>query len=454
MTPVWGMTTASRKETGNDRTVLPKAVVYDPELTVSLPAFITGPSAINAMAHCVEAFYAPGANPITSLVAEEGIRAIAQGVPVAVERPEDLGGRSDTLYGAYLAGAAFAVGGVGDPPQDLPRARRRVRPPARRPAHRRPPVRDRLQRAGAARGLRARGPRARRAGHRCRRRHPGARAADRRPDRAARHRHARGGSRRGDRARAGEGAGRQPPPGRRRRTSASCWTTPLPAVCSVRTSRRRRGAEMGQNEAWIVGAVRTPVGRHGGALATVRPDDLGSYALAALAERTGHGPGRGRGRHLRLRQPGRRGQPRRRAHVRAARGLSRSRRRRDGQPTVRLGPRGRRAGVARGAARRGRRVRRRRGGVDDPRAATRWPRAPARSGRAPDDRRHGARLALHEPAHGGAWATPTRSARPRRTSPRERAASPAPTRTPSPCTATPRRSRRRTPGASTTSSCP
>jgi acetyl-CoA acetyltransferase len=32
---------------------------------------------------------------------------------------------------------------------------------------------------------------------------------------------------------------------------------------------------MGQNEAWIVGAVRTPVGRHGGALATVRPDDLG-----------------------------------------------------------------------------------------------------------------------------------------------------------------------------------
>jgi maleylacetate reductase len=108
---VWGMTTASRKETGNDRKVLPRTVVYDPELTVTLPAFITGPSAINAMAHCVEAFYAPGANPITSLVAEEGIRAIARGVPVAVERPDDLGGRSDTLYGAYLAGAAFAVGG-------------------------------------------------------------------------------------------------------------------------------------------------------------------------------------------------------------------------------------------------------------------------------------------------------------------------------------------------------
>lgn len=113
MTPVWGMTEAHRKTTGNSRDVLPKVVVYDPELTFSLPPFITGPSAMNAMAHCVEAFYAPGANPITSLVAEEGIGAIARGVPAAVEDPEDLEGRSETLYGAYLAGAAFAVAGSG-----------------------------------------------------------------------------------------------------------------------------------------------------------------------------------------------------------------------------------------------------------------------------------------------------------------------------------------------------
>lgn len=111
MTPVWGMTTEARKETGNDRRVLPKVVVYDPGLTGSLPASITGPSAINAIAHCVEAFYAPGANPITSLIAEEGIRAIARGVPIAVGEPENLDGRADTLYGAYLAGAAFAVAG-------------------------------------------------------------------------------------------------------------------------------------------------------------------------------------------------------------------------------------------------------------------------------------------------------------------------------------------------------
>jgi maleylacetate reductase len=111
MTPVWGLTEKQRKTTGTDRNVLPKVVIYDPELTVTLPPHITGPSAMNAMAHCVEALYAPGANPITSLIAEEGIRALAHGVRIAVEEPEDLEGRSETLYGAYLAGAAFAVAG-------------------------------------------------------------------------------------------------------------------------------------------------------------------------------------------------------------------------------------------------------------------------------------------------------------------------------------------------------
>jgi acetyl-CoA acetyltransferase family protein len=43
----------------------------------------------------------------------------------------------------------------------------------------------------------------------------------------------------------------------------------------------------GTNEAWIVGAVRTPIGRHGGSLSPVRPDDLGAVALGALMERTG-----------------------------------------------------------------------------------------------------------------------------------------------------------------------
>jgi maleylacetate reductase len=113
MTPIWGMTGGQRKTTGRSLDVLPKTVVYDPELTYSLPSSITGPSAINAVAHCVEAFYAPGANPITTLIAEEGIRALAEGVPVAVERPNDPEGRSRTLYGAYLAGTALAAAGTG-----------------------------------------------------------------------------------------------------------------------------------------------------------------------------------------------------------------------------------------------------------------------------------------------------------------------------------------------------
>ena len=113
MTPIWGMTEKGRKTTGKALAVLPKVAIYDPELTFSLPDFITGPSAMNAMAHCVEAFYATGANPITSLMAEEGIRALARGIPIAVEKPDDVEGRSETLYGAYLAGAALAVTGAG-----------------------------------------------------------------------------------------------------------------------------------------------------------------------------------------------------------------------------------------------------------------------------------------------------------------------------------------------------
>jgi alcohol dehydrogenase class IV len=113
MTPVFGLTSAQRKRTGKSLKVLPKTVIYDPELTFSLPPSITGPSAMNAMAHCVEAFYAPGANPIASLMAEEGIMALAGGVPTAVSDPEDLEGRTGTLYGAFLAGAAFASAGGG-----------------------------------------------------------------------------------------------------------------------------------------------------------------------------------------------------------------------------------------------------------------------------------------------------------------------------------------------------
>jgi len=113
VTPIYGITGPEGKRTGRDLRVLPKTVVYDPALTVGLPAGVTGPSGMNALAHCVEATYAPGANPVTSLLAEEGARVLARGLPLAVADPTDLAARSDALLGAWLAGASLAVAGVG-----------------------------------------------------------------------------------------------------------------------------------------------------------------------------------------------------------------------------------------------------------------------------------------------------------------------------------------------------
>ncbi len=113
VTPIWGLTAGQRKQTGRAVEVLPKVVIYDPELTYSLPSNVTGPSAMNALAHCVEALYAPGANPVTSLLAEDGIRRIAHGLPTALAQPDHLDARSELLYGAYLAGAVLAAAGAG-----------------------------------------------------------------------------------------------------------------------------------------------------------------------------------------------------------------------------------------------------------------------------------------------------------------------------------------------------
>jgi maleylacetate reductase len=113
MTPVWGSTDGGHKATGRDLRVLPKVVLYDPELTLSLSAATSAASGMNALAHCVEALYAPGRNPVSSLTAEAAISALAESLPAVVTTPEDLEARAATLYGAHLAAAAFAVAGAG-----------------------------------------------------------------------------------------------------------------------------------------------------------------------------------------------------------------------------------------------------------------------------------------------------------------------------------------------------
>jgi maleylacetate reductase len=111
MTPIYGLTEGGIKKTGRDRRVLPRTVLYDPTLTLTLPAKIAGPSGINAIAHCVEGLYAQDANPIMTLLAAEGIRALSHSLPVVVDEPNNLKARSDALYGAWLAGSV--LGNVG-----------------------------------------------------------------------------------------------------------------------------------------------------------------------------------------------------------------------------------------------------------------------------------------------------------------------------------------------------
>ncbi|HWM59164.1 MAG TPA: maleylacetate reductase [Pseudonocardia sp.] len=109
MTPVWGLTEGGRKRTGRDPRVLPASVVYDPELTLSLPVELSVTSGMNAVAHAVEALYAPDATPIISLLAEEGVRTMAAALPVLVRSGADLDARSMAQYGAWLCGACLGA---------------------------------------------------------------------------------------------------------------------------------------------------------------------------------------------------------------------------------------------------------------------------------------------------------------------------------------------------------
>jgi alcohol dehydrogenase class IV len=112
MTTIWGTSSGGTKQVGRDPKVLPKAVIYDPELTLDLPLATSAASAMNAMAHCVEALYAIDGNPIISLLAEEGIRALAKALRVLVTNPRDPQARSEALYGAWLAGTTIATTSV------------------------------------------------------------------------------------------------------------------------------------------------------------------------------------------------------------------------------------------------------------------------------------------------------------------------------------------------------
>jgi len=112
MTPIWGITEGGRKTTGRDPRVLPKTVLYDPCLTITMPAMLSATSGMNSIAHCVEALYAQEANPIVFLMAEEGIRAFAESLPVVVKEPGNQEARSKALYAAWLGGISLGTVGM------------------------------------------------------------------------------------------------------------------------------------------------------------------------------------------------------------------------------------------------------------------------------------------------------------------------------------------------------
>lgn len=111
MTPILGQTEDGLKTTLTSASVLPETVIYDPELTYTLPAFIAGPSAMNAIAHSVEALYAENRNPVTSMMAEQSVKALAEALPQLMSTEPAPEARARAVYGAWLAGSV--LGSVG-----------------------------------------------------------------------------------------------------------------------------------------------------------------------------------------------------------------------------------------------------------------------------------------------------------------------------------------------------
>ncbi|WP_111510119.1 maleylacetate reductase [Mycobacterium kyogaense] len=109
MTPIWGLTEGNEKTTGRDWRVLPRTVIYDPELTVTLPPTLSATSGVNAMAHAAEALYAPDASPIITMMAVESVRALNRALPAIVADPVSVVARAEALYGAWLAGSCLGA---------------------------------------------------------------------------------------------------------------------------------------------------------------------------------------------------------------------------------------------------------------------------------------------------------------------------------------------------------
>lgn len=112
VTPILGQTEGGRKTTVRNASILPEVVIYDPELTLGLPVGMSVTSGLNAMAHAVEGLYAQDRNPVSTLMALDGLRAFRDSLPVLVKSPRDPDARAEALYGAWLCGTVLGTVGM------------------------------------------------------------------------------------------------------------------------------------------------------------------------------------------------------------------------------------------------------------------------------------------------------------------------------------------------------
>lgn len=112
-TPFYGILLGpGRKGGGSNEAALPIAAIYDPELTLELPLAETVGTAMNALAHCAEAYYHPAATRRAMRHADTGATAIGYSLPIVVRDPKGLYGRSRLLEGAMRAAEALGASGL------------------------------------------------------------------------------------------------------------------------------------------------------------------------------------------------------------------------------------------------------------------------------------------------------------------------------------------------------
>jgi maleylacetate reductase len=110
MTGFCGMTSGGVKRMHESLAMRPSTVIYDAELSLGLPLLATASSAMNALAHCIDAIYLPSLSPLLAPAAVEGARIVTNTLPKLLANLDDVQLRNEMLYGAYLSGAALTGG--------------------------------------------------------------------------------------------------------------------------------------------------------------------------------------------------------------------------------------------------------------------------------------------------------------------------------------------------------